>query len=181
VLVIRTDPTETKGTHRVERSVLIGVVLGLVCLVLLAWVTVLHLRMQRLHRNLVLLQGDDPHTDFVSIVSTHVAHVQALDRHVASLDEHVHNLRDALAGAVQRIGVVRYDAFSDMGGHLSFSAAFLDERGSGVVLTCINGRTDSRIYSKPVAAAQDSGELSEEERAAIQLAMAGPQRVPELT
>lgn len=81
---------------------------------------------------------------------------------------------------MQRIGVVRYGAFADMGGHLSFSAAFLDEHGSGIVLTCINGRTDSRIYSKPVTAAQDSAELSDEERAAIQLAMAGPQRVPEI-
>ncbi|MBX7160932.1 MAG: DUF4446 family protein [Acidimicrobiia bacterium] len=163
-----------------ERSVLIGVVLGVVCLILLAWVTVLHLRLQRLHRTLVLLQANSSEQDFVEVVAEHVAHVQALDEHVGVLDGHVQQLRDALAGAVQRIGVVRYDAFADMGGHLSFSAAFLDEHGSGIVLTCINGRTDSRIYSKPVTAAQDSAELSDEELAAIQLAMAGPQRVPEI-
>lgn len=163
-----------------DRSVLIGVVLGVVCLILLAWVTVLHLRLQRLHHTLVLLQANSGEQNFVDVVGEHVAHVQVLDAHVAELDGHVQQLRDALAGAVQRIGVVRYDAFADMGGHLSFSAAFLDEHGSGIVLTCINGRTDSRIYSKPVTAAQDSAELSDEERAAIQLAMAGPQRVPEI-
>ena len=48
---------------------------------------------------------------------------------------------------------LRYDAFEDVGGRLSFSCALLDEHGTGVVLTSINGRQETRVYAKPVATA----------------------------
>ena len=41
---------------------------------------------------------------------------------------------------------MRYDAFGDMGGRLSFSVALLDDAGDGLVLTSINGRTETRTY-----------------------------------
>jgi hypothetical protein len=67
---------------------------------------------------------------------------------------------------------VRFDAFEDMGGHLSFSAALLDAHGDGVVLTSINGRRETRIYAKPVSAAQSQYNLSDEEQEAIRRALA---------
>ena len=45
-----------------------------------------------------------------------------------------------IEGAVRRVGLVRYDAFEDVGGRLSFSCALLDDHGNGVVMTSINGR-----------------------------------------
>jgi hypothetical protein len=96
-----------------------------------------------------------------------------LERHiaeVAGLRADVSALRAAQAGAVSRVGTVRYDAFRDMGGRLSFSTALLDEHGDGVVLTAINGRTDTRSYAKPISAWDSSHNLSEEERSAIALA-----------
>src|SRR5690625_5236484 len=59
-------------------------------------------------------------------------------------------LRDKTASTVSRIAVVRYDAFDDMGGALSFSAALLDENGHGMVLSAINGRQETRSYAKGV-------------------------------
>lgn len=97
----------------------------------------------------------------------------ALQRHideVAGLRGEVAELRALHAGALSRVGTVRYDAFEDMGGRLSYSTALLDEHGHGVVLTAINGRTDTRSYAKPIAAWDSSHNLSQEERAAIQLA-----------
>jgi hypothetical protein len=78
-----------------------------------------------------------------------------------------------MRGSVQRVGVVRYDAFEDMGGHLSFSTALLNGEGDGVVITSINGRADTRCYAKVVKGGQSDHNLSEEEEQAIRQALAG--------
>jgi Protein of unknown function (DUF4446) len=74
-------------------------------------------------------------------------------------------------GGVRRVALLRYDAFEDVGGRLSFSCALLDEHGAGVVLTSINGRQDTRVYAKPVAGGTSTYNLSLEEEEAIRQAM----------
>ena len=78
---------------------------------------------------------------------------------VDALPEDVHGLRQEVAAlkaenrdALRHLSVVRYDAFGDMGGHLSWSLALLDDSGNGVVLTSIHGRSEARTYAKNVAA-----------------------------
>ncbi len=76
-----------------------------------------------------------------------------------------------IEAGVRRVGLLRYDAFEDVGGRLSFSCALLDEQGNGVVLTSINGRQETRVYAKPVTAGTSSYNLSSEEGEAIRQAM----------
>ena len=75
-------------------------------------------------------------------------------------------------GSVRRVALLRYDAFEDVGGRLSFSCAMLDDHGTGVVLTSINGRQETRVYAKPVVTAASTYNLSLEEEEAIRQAMA---------
>ena len=77
-----------------------------------------------------------------------------------------------IEGGVRRVALLRYDAFEDVGGRLSFSCALLDDHGTGVVLTSINGRQDTRVYAKPVAERSSTYNLSIEEEEAIRQAMA---------
>ena len=81
--------------------------------------------------------------------------------------------------AVRHVGVVRFDAFEDMGGRLSFSAALLDGHGDGVVITSINGRQDTRCYAKQIRNATSIHNLSDEERQAIREALGGPRQIVE--
>ena len=69
--------------------------------------------------------------------------------------------------ALRHVGVVRYDAFGDMGGRLSFSAALLDEAGNGLVISSINGRSETRTYAKPLVDLRSDHTLSPEEQDAI--------------
>jgi len=64
----------------------------------------------------------------------------------------VQALRGEAADALRHLAVVRYDAFGDMGGRLSWSLALLDDGGNGVVLTSIHGRSEARTYAKNVTA-----------------------------
>ncbi|QWC86445.1 DUF4446 family protein [Nocardioidaceae bacterium] len=75
-----------------------------------------------------------------------------------------------VAESLRQLAVVRYDAFGDTGGALSWSLALLDDRGDGVVLTSIHGRQEVRSYAKSVTAWASEQPLSPEETEAIGLA-----------
>jgi hypothetical protein len=79
----------------------------------------------------------------------------------------IHRLRGDVSTTLRHLAVVRYDAFGDMGGHLSWSMALLDDGGDGVVLTSIHGRSDSRTYAKNVTSWSGNQQLSPEEEEAI--------------
>jgi hypothetical protein len=72
-----------------------------------------------------------------------------------------------LAGSLRNIALVRYDAFDDMAGRMSFSLALLDDNGDGVTLSAIAGRSDTRIYAKGVRAGAGEHHLSPEEEPAV--------------
>ena len=91
-----------------------------------------------------------------------------------ALPEDVHGLRQEVAAlrtegrdALRHLAVVRYDAFGDMGGHLSWSLALLDDGGHGVVLTSIHGRSEARTYAKSISGWSCEQQLSPEEDEAI--------------
>lgn len=84
----------------------------------------------------------------------------------------VQALRAESAEALRHLAVVRYDAFGDMGGRLSWSLALLDEGGNGVVLTSIHGRSEARTYAKNIASWTCHQQLSPEEEEAVTAAQA---------
>ena len=86
---------------------------------------------------------------------------------VLGLRKEVAALRKEAGGALRHLAVVRYDAFEEMGGRLSWSLALLDDGGDGVVLTSIRGRNEARTYAKSVTAWRSDQELSPEETEAI--------------
>ena len=80
-------------------------------------------------------------------------------------------------GSVRKVALLRYDAFEDVGGRLSFSCAMLDDHGTGVVLTSINGRQETRVYAKPITEGRSPYNLSTEEEEAIRQALS-PEEEP---
>ena len=97
---------------------------------------------------------------------------------LADVAKRVDDLEIVASLAVQHVGLVRFDAFEDMGGHLSFAAAMLDGEGDGFVFSSINGRQETRIYAKPIERGTSRINLSEEEQEAIRRALAPRFRSP---
>ena len=91
----------------------------------------------------------------------------ALPEDVLGLRQEVAALRAEAGDSLRHLAVVRYDAFGDMGGHLSWSLALLDNAGNGVVLTSIHGRSDARTYAKNVTDWSSQQQLSPEEEEAV--------------
>ena len=106
-----------------------------------------------------------------------LARIERLEKAARTLNAIDKRQQIQVEASVRRVGLLRYDAFEDVGGRLSFSCALLDDFGTGVVMTSINGRHDTRVYAKPVSEGQSSYSLSIEEEEAIRQAMAaGTQR-----
>ncbi|WP_245582108.1 DUF4446 family protein [Nocardioides halotolerans] len=93
--------------------------------------------------------------------------VDALPEDVVGLRQEVAALRAEARGALRHVGLVRYDAFADAGGRLSWSIALLDDGGNGVVLTAIHGRSEARSYAKSIAAWRCEQPMSPEEEDAV--------------
>lgn len=104
--------------------------------------------------------------------------VQGLDRDLASVETQlgdlyprIEKIERFLPHTISRVGVVNYDAFGDITGNQSRSLAFLDSRGSGVVMSILVGRSEMLFYSKQVRGGKGVEQLSPEELAAIAQAM----------
>ena len=97
--------------------------------------------------------------------------VERVENQNAENSGRIKNLDDNLAKCIQKIGIVRYNAFKDTGSDLSFALALLDEANNGVVLNGIYSREMSNIYAKPVESGKSTYTVSEEEAKAIQKAI----------
>ncbi|MFY9140327.1 MAG: DUF4446 family protein [Thermacetogeniaceae bacterium] len=87
------------------------------------------------------------------------------------LQEQYEKLRQTTAASIQHVGLVRFNAFPEMGSDLSFALALLNRKKDGVVLCCLVGRDDCRIYAKNLVGGKSSYLLSDEEKEAIHKAL----------
>ncbi len=153
-------------------SILVIVALALVGVLLVACV-LLFVKLRALRRSYADVLDPDNTEDVFHALSRHAGELDQLRDDIAVVHGNTEHLRDLLRNTLSRIGVVRYDAFDDMGGALSFSAALLDENADGVVISAINGRTETRTYAKPIRNGASEYNLSPEETTALQHALQG--------
>jgi hypothetical protein len=102
-----------------------------------------------------------------------LADVADLPADALGLRHEVAALRAEGAMSLKNLAVVRYDAFDDTGGALSWSLALLDDHGDGAVITSIHGRTEARTYAKAINAWSCEQPLSPEEADAVTRARRG--------
>ena len=97
--------------------------------------------------------------------------VERVEKQNAEIRGLINTIDTNMENCIQKIGIVRYNAFKDTGSDLSFALAMLDEKNNGVVLNGIYSREMSNIYAKPVENGKSTYTISEEEQQAIQKAM----------
>lgn len=101
----------------------------------------------------------------------YISRVEDVQKENIELKNYCKQLDQAIAGCIQKVGLVRYSAFKDTGSDLSFTLALLNEENTGVVLNGIYSREMSNIYSKPIEKGISTYTLSEEEKQAIDKAI----------
>ncbi|NLV36173.1 MAG: DUF4446 family protein [Clostridiaceae bacterium] len=83
------------------------------------------------------------------------------------LDYQLNTIKRNMYYCVQKVGIVRYNAFDNVGSDLSFSIALLDYNDDGVVISSLYSRDSSSSYAKPVERGKSKHALSAEEIKAI--------------
>ena len=164
-------PSLTQQQLTIGLAVAAGIAL-IACLLCLR----LQARLRGLRREQRVLRGDQAPQDLFAIVGRCLERLGAMEHRVDEVVASFEETNAIVRYALSKFAVVRFDAFPDMGGQMSFSAAFIDENGDGMVITSINGRTETRTYAKAVRAHSSVHNLSEEEREAIEAAVAGEGR-----
>jgi len=94
-----------------------------------------------------------------------------LEKNFQKLSQELENLKKESKFPIQKVGIVRFNPFSEVGGDQSFSIALLDGNDNGVVITSLYSREGNRVYGKPVKNGQSEYPLSQEEQGAIEKAI----------
>lgn len=83
----------------------------------------------------------------------------------------IRTLYKNMESAFQKIGIIKYDAFNQMGGKLSFSLALLDENNNGFILNSVHSTEGCYSYTKQIKNGQSNISLGDEEKQALDMAM----------
>jgi hypothetical protein len=99
--------------------------------------------------------------------------VTKVDSQTQALGSRLEKIGAVQQKCLQRVGMVRFDAFEDVGGEQSFAVVILDAERSGVAVSSVYSRTDVRIYAKAINDGKPSHPLTKEEQRAMAQAEAG--------
>lgn len=104
------------------------------------------------------------------LLQDHLRERMALEARVEEALARIKELEGKMLRCKRHLGLVRYDAFEDVGGSQSFALSLYDDEGNGIVLSSLIGRSDCRVYCKPIKGGASERHLSQEELEAIRTA-----------
>lgn len=125
-------------------------------------------KMNRRYRK--MMQGMEG-VNIERLLMGHIDEVRQAVTKVEQLSADCSRLEKTSTECLQKVGIVRFNAFENTGSDLSFAVAVLDGKNNGVVLSSIFGRSESRSYAKPVLDGQSSYFLTDEEKQALDQAI----------
>ncbi len=139
----------------------VAVGLGLVCCV---WFVLLAFGLRKRYSRLMAgqdgLKMEELLCRYGDLLEAGSRRQDEVESRLAKLEEDSHRV-------VAGLGLVRFNAFQETGGELSFSLALLNRSLDGAVITSIFGRDNNRVYGKPIRKGQSGHHLSEEEQDAL--------------
>lgn len=96
---------------------------------------------------------------------------QGLKKDFEKISKEIKDLKRESKLSIQKVAMIRFNPFSEVGGDQSFSVALLDANNDGVVITSLYIREGNRVYGKPIKNGQSEYQLSKEENKAIEEAI----------
>lgn len=156
-----------------QQNLLIGIGAFIIFILLFILIQVLKMRakINRLNKKYkYFMQGENGESLELKL-STEIREIRDMIETAKAMLHQQELLGTMQLHSVQKIGMIKYDAFEETGDRLSFSVTFLDGRNTGVVLTSLTGRETSRIYGKRIVNGRAKGPLSVEEAQSLETAM----------
>lgn len=117
-----------------------------------------------------------------SLEETLSTRIQQIDQLLISEKENrtnIEKISNTLLHTFQKVGMVKYDAFHEMGGKLSFSLALLDQENNGFIINAMHSREGCYTYIKEILNGNSIIVLADEEREALNIALGKIEKVEE--
>lgn len=141
----------------------ITIVLIITTIILLISLVIITKSLNRLEKRYKKLTRGINNKNLEEIVIQYLDNIDLVKADTEIVKNQQLELQKRLNTCVQKVAIVRYKAFEDIGSDLSFSIALLNHNNDGVIITGIYGRNDSTVYAKPIDKGISRYDLSEEE------------------
>jgi hypothetical protein len=165
---------EELNRYLADNLVIVVAALAALILVLLLLALLQSVRLRRAVRAYrALVSGEPGGGSLGDVLDAHVGRVDEVRGRLSELEQLNSRLTERTATSIQHIGLVRFNPFSDTGSDQSFAIALLDDRRDGVVISSLHGRSNTRVFAKPVEGGSSGHALSDEETQAIRIAVSG--------
>jgi len=150
------------------RSDISTIVILIINFVLFITVIISNARISKMNKsNKEFMQKIGSGKDISEDINKYMDRIIALEEDLSETHSYCNQLENKIKRCVQKVGIVRYNAYNDSGKDLSFAVAFLDEKNNGIVFNGIYSREMSNIYAKPVIDGDCKYNLTDEEKEAL--------------
>lgn len=148
------------------------IVIFCINIVLFILVIISYARISKMNKNnKEFMQKLGTGKDIGEDLNNYMERIIELEQALSETHSYCKQLENKMKNCVQKIGVVRYNAYNDAGNDLSFAVALLDEKNNGIVFNGIYSREMSNIYAKPIADGRCEYNITKEENEALKKAM----------
>ena len=154
---------------KISPELLAGIILNFLLIFILFMMNIsnrLNLKKFRAKYNKLMNGAGDVNIE--QLLEKCVEKVNGIELKNKEIESEINNIERNLLQCYQKLGVIRYNAFENVGSDLSFSIALLDNNDNGLVLSGIYSRDSSSTYAKPIVAGKSKYSLSAEEIQALE-------------
>lgn len=145
--------------------------IGAFIIIILIYNIILSVKLRKLNKKYKKFMSGATGENLEDLVIARFTDIDNLKAESKSMNGELDKVKDNIQIAYQKIGVVKYDAFKEMGGKLSFVLALLDKNNNGVLLNSVHSsREGCYTYLKEIIKGESFLELSEDERKALDMA-----------
>ena len=150
----------------------VTIALSVVSIILAVVLIIVLCKLKTLKRRVDFLTRGKDTESLEDIIVSYLERVESLEEGEEITRAALNAIKDNLKITYQKIGLVKYDAFREMSGALSYSLALLDKENNGVLISSMYSREGCYTYAKEIIKGESKINLSEEEAEALKQAVA---------
>ena len=154
----------------IDPGIIVIVMMGIMIFVLLYMVRVSMKMTRFMKRYRIFMKGKDA-VSLEKAFAQRFTEVDRLSELTRINTDEIRRIKEIQSRTANKIGIVKYDAFNEMGGKLSFALAMLDNNNTGWILNAMHSREGCYTYVKEIVKGESYVELAEEEAEALDKAI----------
>ena len=146
--------------------------IGIIIFIMLVFMIMMKMDLSAMQRRYKRMMVGSEGEDIETMLTRNTNEIVRFAEDQKILSEDIQHIKNILEHAITRVSIIRFNAFEDTGSDLSYCVALLDDNNSGVIISAINGREESRSYAKPIINGKPSQyKLTQEEEKVLKDAM----------